>query len=103
MTTARAASRPTSRTLNDALILFRGVTLVTRPRRERPTSNSSPWPPTGLADGFGPEKPYSSHCPTGHGRRFTPGNTWVPGSLAVPETRRGCFLPLRELAGKDIS
>jgi hypothetical protein len=41
---------------------------------------SSPRPPTGLADGFGPEKPYGELASesAATARRFTPGNGGSP-------------------------
>ena len=89
-TTARAASRPSSRTPQAALLLLRDLALVTRARRERSTSNSSPWPPTGLADGFGPEKPYSR--PAAQAGRAADSPPGISGSPALwPHQRLGGF------------
>ena len=46
---------------------------------------SSPRPPTGLADGFGPEEPYGEPCSGLLPRPAdSPRGTWVPGSLTAP-------------------
>src|SRR5712691_3475046 len=71
------------RNRGDAVLLLRALAPA-RNRRRRIAAclplgkpNSSPWPPTGLADGFGPEKPYGgpgrhartrpADSPRGHG------------------------------------
>jgi hypothetical protein len=50
-----------------------------------PRTVSSPSPPTGLADGFGPEEPYGNCRPVLHPQPpIHPRDPWVPGFLIGP-------------------
>jgi hypothetical protein len=50
-----------------------------------PRTVSSPRPPTGLADGFGPEEPYGNRRPVLHPQPpIHPRDPWVPGFLIGP-------------------
>src|SRR5690606_21101838 len=49
--------------------------------RAQQQASSSPWPPTGLADGFGPEQPYRRPWSVAHqSLSDSPPMGWVPGS-----------------------
>jgi hypothetical protein len=63
-------------------------------------TNPSPRPPTGLADGFGPELPYGEPQPldADAASRFTPGDTNVGPRLPGLQGLGGCRMkPQNEL------